>query len=875
MISMAGFAVLVALTILGGSVCGILALVATSKLRRELQSARDEIRALGDQARRNQSSQPREYSSAISERVREPEAREDEARDARPETPEEERIDGDFAAAEMLSDKATRLIGRLTENIKANWMIWLGGFCLALAGIFLARYTVEQGLLGPTGRFISGLALGVALHLGAEYLRRKTGEIHPAFAAMAGAGSITLYASLLAGMRLYELINPGTAFLMMAAVALATMAMAYVHGPALAAFGILGAYLVPILVSTGGGQVVIALVYALIVSASALLLLRYVYRDWLWWGFVAGAVGWWLLTLTDIRADEFRPYYLTVLAYLVVAIPSFDWLLGNTVRLDEESYGFRSLLKLEPVSERYLVYTQLLIVLALGISIMQSADVRSPWMFLLPGALFFLLARSRESLSWLPWLFLFALICGWIAPQVVETQEGWTIALMADDAQPGFLWYLLATAIATGALALWNYRTMRFKALWSSLATVGPVLLLATGYLLTSYAISSWYWGVASALLALTYIAAATQLQLRNLPGSHVAWLIVGGHFGLALAAAMMLDAATLTLALAAQTVSIAIIINKFDLHDLSWLMKLIVAAVVTRLTINPWLLQYPDSVHWPLWTYGGSALFALAATRILTKYQDIARWTEAAALHLFVLTVWAELRYVLYDGLVFEQEFTFVEALINIALFGSLSLVYYRRSLVSSNLRRLYLVFSYLLLGLSVGSYLYIALMTATSDPWITDAVGSTPILNTLLAAYGVPVVLAYLFARFHYPGHRKRAIGIMAVSAFVFISVQIRHLWEGTINYANPPTSPGELYTYSAVWMLVAVAAILGGAWRFGHEAYRAGMFLLAIVIAKLFLIDMSDLEGLLRVASFMGLGLSLLGVSYLYQRLQARRG
>ncbi len=872
---MAGFAALVVLTVLGGSVCGIVALIATSKLRRELQGARDEIGALRVAVLGDRSSQPQEVSSGSSERMREPDVREESSVQTQPESPVEERIEAEFVAAEVLSDKATRLIGKLTENIRANWMIWLGGFCLALAGIFLVRYTVEQGLLGPTGRFISGLVLGAALHLGAEYLRRKTGEIHPAFAAMAGAGSITLYASLLAGLRLYALLNPGTAFLMMAAVALATMAMAYIHGPALAAFGILGAYLVPILVSTAGGQVVIALTYALIVSASALFLLRYVYRDWLWWGFVAGAVGWWLLTLTDGGADAFRPCYLTVLAYMVVAIPSFDWLLSNTVRLDEESYDVRSLLKLQPLSERYLVYTQALIVLAFGISIMHSADVRSPWVFLLPGALFFLLARSRESLTWSPWLFLLALICGWIAPQVVETQEGWTIALLADDAQPAFLWYLLATAIATGALALWNYRTLRFKAVWSSLATVGPVLLLACGYVLTSYAISSWYWGAASALLALAYITAATQFQLRDYPGSHVAWLIVGGHFGLALAAAMMLDAATLTLALAAQTVSIALIINRFELPDLSWLMKLVVAAVVTRLTINPWLLQYSESIHWPLWTYGGSTLFALAATRILTKYRNIARWTEAAALHLFVLTVWAELRYVLHDGMVFEQEFTFAEALINIALFGALSLVYYRRSLVSSNLRKLYVVFSYLLLGLSVGSYLYVALMTATSDPWVTAAVGSTPILNTLLAAYGVPVLLACLFAKFHNPEHRRHALGFMAAAAFVFVSVQIRHLWEGTISFANPPASPGELYTYSAVWMVIAVAAILGGTWRYGHEIYRAGMLLLAIVIAKLFLIDMSDLQGLLRVASFMGLGLSLLGVSYLYQKLQARSG
>tara|TARA_R110002049_G_scaffold129269_2_gene286998 strand:+ start:2783 stop:2965 length:183 start_codon:yes stop_codon:yes gene_type:complete len=47
---------------------------------------------------------------------------------------------------------------------------------------------------------------------------------------------------------------------------------------------------------------------------------------------------------------------------------------------------------------------------------------------------------------------------------------------------------------------------------------------------------------------------------------------------------------------------------------------------------------------------------------------------------------------------------------------------------------------------------------------------------------------------------------------------------------------------------------------------------MALLLVVIGKLFLIDMADLQGLWRVASFMGLGLSLLGLAYLYQKSQS---
>lgn len=55
--------------------------------------------------------------------------------------------------------------------------------------------------------------------------------------------------------------------------------------------------------------------------------------------------------------------------------------------------------------------------------------------------------------------------------------------------------------------------------------------------------------------------------------------------------------------------------------------------------------------------------------------------------------------------------------------------------------------------------------------------------------------------------------------------------------------------------------------------QNLYRAGMALLGVVIAKLFLVDMSGLEGLLRAASFMGLGLCLLALAWLHRRLAHR--
>ena len=46
-------------------------------------------------------------------------------------------------------------------------------------------------------------------------------------------------------------------------------------------------------------------------------------------------------------------------------------------------------------------------------------------------------------------------------------------------------------------------------------------------------------------------------------------------------------------------------------------------------------------------------------------------------------------------------------------------------------------------------------------------------------------------------------------------------------------------------------------------------ASLVLLMVTVAKVFLVDMSELTGLYRVASFLGLGLFLIGIGYLYQR------
>jgi uncharacterized membrane protein len=80
-------------------------------------------------------------------------------------------------------------------------------------------------------------------------------------------------------------------------------------------------------------------------------------------------------------------------------------------------------------------------------------------------------------------------------------------------------------------------------------------------------------------------------------------------------------------------------------------------------------------------------------------------------------------------------------------------------------------------------------------------------------------------------------------------------------------------ETYSYSALWLVIGVGVlVVGTLWR--SQALRiASGVLIALTVAKVFLFDMSELEGVLRALSFIGLGAVLIGIGLFYQRLLTR--
>ena len=59
------------------------------------------------------------------------------------------------------------------ERVGTRWVVWVRGLTLALGGLFMVRYSIEAGLVGPGVRVLLGGAFALALLAAGEWTRRK------------------------------------------------------------------------------------------------------------------------------------------------------------------------------------------------------------------------------------------------------------------------------------------------------------------------------------------------------------------------------------------------------------------------------------------------------------------------------------------------------------------------------------------------------------------------------------------------------------------------------------------------------------------------------------------------------------------------------
>jgi uncharacterized membrane protein len=108
-----------------------------------------------------------------------------------------------------------------------------------------------------------------------------------------------------------------------------------------------------------------------------------------------------------------------------------------------------------------------------------------------------------------------------------------------------------------------------------------------------------------------------------------------------------------------------------------------------------------------------------------------------------------------------------------------------------------------------------------------------------------------------------------------WVLISEEIYLYWYCRDRYAQPTPNwefLANMYT-SIAWAVYGIALMIVGFWKHIKTLRFAALGLFAILLVKVFIMDMSTVKNVYRIAAFLATGITLVAVSYLYQYLKSR--
>jgi uncharacterized membrane protein len=745
------------------------------------------------------------------------------------------------------------------QRLGARAFLWIGAVTLALAAVFLVRYSIEEGYLSPEVRVILAALFGFALIGGAERMRTRDERVAQALAA---AGVASLYGALFAAVALYDMISKVAAGGGAAALTAFAIGVSLRHGMFVAGLAFVGGFASPAIIGSDTPNTPVLFGYLLAIAAGTLAVIRA--RGWwpLGWGVLAGSAIWTVLWMLSLASGLHW-----VGLFLVAVAGLFVW---ATWRRLGESENPRA--DVEALVWAALGLTGCLIV---ALVVQDNGERSAGWLALAAhGVGLYALGRSTPRFQYVaalaPLLSLVALALWWGATR--GAGAGWD----ADR----FAWaaILFGGFYAAAAFAvLWYAARPGFWAALSVAAALSHFLLC--WYVLRTVSTGT-PWGLISIGLAAPFLVGAERLARwrESMTGATEALglLAAGVAFFVAAAVALELRREWITVAYAAEFAAVAAISARLELRSMRQLCWPLLAVVVVRFVLNPEVLKYPLGVtpilNWILWGYGLAIAALLIGLRFLRPSGDerLVRATEAAvALLAFVLAT-LEVRSVFRHDAMAAADAGFMERAFYVLVWGAFALA----ALWLARARRDPVALWAWRASGALAVVTVVAVQVAIANPVFDKAdVGRLPIANGLLLAYAVPAAMAALARRWIdvEPDRRVALVAeaVASILAFVYVSLEVRHLFDPGFERAGFGATGLELYTYSIVWLLFGVALLALGFVRGAAALRHAGMALVCVVVAKVFLIDMAGLQGLLRVFSFLGLGAALVGLGYAYRR------
>ncbi len=418
--------------------------------------------------------------------------------------------------------------------------------------------------------------------------------------------------------------------------------------------------------------------------------------------------------------------------------------------------------------------------------------------------------------------------------------------------------------------------------IWSAVAVATPLALLIATYAHIAHLDRSIPFAIVAIVLAAAFAFATEQLSKREpRPGQAIAAaLFATGTLGaLALGFTLALDKGWLTIALALMSLGTAWISLQRPVPFLRWLAAILAVIVTARIGYEPRIAG--DDVgtipifNWLLYGYGIPALSFWAGSYYLRKRGDDAplRMVEAAAILFTVLLAFMEIRHLANGGDVYSNTSGLVEAALQVctmlALAIGLERLHMRTGSIVHNIGALVVA------GIA-GFIIVFGLFLFEMPVFWPDDVGGL-LWNRLLLGYALPAVLlltlSYTVAGKRPVGYANTLAGLALVLAMTYVTLQIRRFFHGPVLHGGV-TTDAEQYAYSLAWLGFGVVLLVAGLALASQRARLASAVVIGLTVLKAFLFDMSNLTGVYRALSFMGLGLVLVAIGWLYQRILFKR-
>ena len=771
------------------------------------------------------------------------------------------------------------------EKFGTRWVVWVGGVALALGGIFLVRYTIQQGLIGPGVRIFLGALLALALVAAGEWSRRTE-----KLSALAGvpsahipgtltaAGTTVAYATVYAAYGLYGFLPPAAAFILLGAVALLTLGAALLHGPALAGLGVIGAYLAPMLVASTKPDFWSLYVYIAVVNAAAFALARF--RMWRWLAIAAVVLGA-LWTLPGTQPDA-----VTALgAHVFHALAGFA--LVATFLVCGLIYG-------PPAAPGMIdrLSTFALVVYLSAVAFLVLASRHDP----VALTAFVVLTAATVAIAWrteaaagaVPAAAILAalVMAHWAVHMNVQgllAPSGPAAPAIPEPERYDFGSHLILAAGwavlfgAGGFLAQGRSSRALVPMLWSAAAVFAPLaMLVALYYRIAQLDRSLPFAALALLVAAIFGLATETLVKREPRPGAMAgsAMFATGTLGALALALTFALEKGWLTIALALTVPGIAWIVERRPLPWLRWLAAIMVAVVAARVAYQPTIagtdLGTTPVFNWLLYGYGvPAAAFWIAGWLLRRRADDLpARMVDAGAILFTVLLAVMEIRHYVTGGDIYQHTNGIVEAMlyVNVGLAMTIGLERVRgrtRSVVHN---------AAALLIAALTLFAILSDLAFACAPYFHSIPVGGAFFNLVLLGYGLPAVLAItlaLIARTTRPISYRVAATITAVAlALFYLTLEVRRLFHGPI--LDGPTTDAEQYAYSTAWLAFGIVLLAVGFYLRSQPARLTALAVIALTVAKVFIVDTASISGIYRALSVIGLGVVLLGIGWVYQHV-----